>query len=126
MADKKSFETWTFDKPCDTMEFNVVSSASISISDDLSTIDDSDLVIVGIYGPKKDVEEEDDEDEDEKDDKEVPEPTLVGKAKELDEQFGGALTDLMMENFKAFKHGAAAGSATPVLRIYSGDKVSEN
>ena len=62
---------------------------------------------------------------DKDDDEEVPEPVLVGKAKELDETMDGALTDLMMENFKEFKHGAKAGGTTPVVRIVSpGSKVS--
>ena len=121
MAEKTPFKTWTFDKACDTMEFNDVSSASITITDDLKTIDDSDLVIIGVYGPKKDEDDEDDEEE-KKDDEEIPKPTLTGKAKDLDDLLEGALTDLMEENYKAFKHGAAAGTATPVLRIFSGDK----
>lgn len=119
MADEAAFKTWTFDKACDTMDFNEVSSTSISLTDDISSIDDSDLIIFGIYGPSKDDE---DDDEEKKVDEEIPEPVLVGKAKALDEQFEGALTDLMMENYKAFKHGAAAGTATPVLRIFSGEK----
>jgi len=121
MAEEAPFKTWTFDKACDTMEFNDVSSASIAITDDLKTIDDSDLVIIGVYGPKKD-ENEDDDEEVKKGDEEVAKPTLVGKAKDLDDLLEGALTDLMEENFKDFKHGASAGKATPVLRIFSGDK----
>lgn len=122
MAEKEApFKTWTFDKACDTMEMSEVSEATISITDDLKSIDDSDLVIIGVYGPKKD-EDEDEKEEDSKDEEEMPEPVLVGKAKELDDLLEGALTDLMEENYKEFKHGAAAGTATPVLRIYSGDK----
>jgi len=120
MAKEAPFKTWSFDKACDTMEFNDVSSASIAITDDLKTIDNSDLVIIGVYGPKKD--EEEDDDEAKKEDEEVSQPTLVGKAKDLDDLLEGALTDLMEENFKDFKHGASAGKATPVLRIFSGDK----
>ena len=108
------FKTWTFDKACDEMEFNKLSEATISITDDLSSLDDSDLVVFGIYGAEEKEEEED----------AVPEPTLVGEAKASDEMFEGALTDLLMENYKAFKHGGSAGAETPVLRIVSGKKVS--
>lgn len=112
------FPTWTFDEPCRTMELTSVSSASITVADAVG--DDSDLIILGIYGPKKE-EKEDDEDEDKKEDDEdeVPEPTLVGKAKELDEELGGALTEAMIENYKAFKNGANAGGSTPTLRVVS-------
>jgi hypothetical protein len=125
MADKAPFKTWTFDKACDTMDFTELSSASIYITDDLATTDDSDLIMFGIYGPEK-KEDEDDESENKEEGKEVSEPTLIGKAKEIDELFEGALTDLMMENYKEFKHGAALGKVTPVLRIFSGAKVSKH
>lgn len=119
MADKEApFKTWTFDDACDTMEFNDVSSASISITDDLASTDDSDLVMFGIYGP----EEKEDEEGEKGDDEETPAPVLIGKAKEIDDLFEGALTDLLMENYKDFKHGSALGKVTPVLRIFSGSK----
>lgn len=116
MADKEApFKTWTFDDACDTMEFNDVSSASISITDDLASTDDSDLVMFGIYGPEEKEDEKGDEEE-------TPAPILIGKAKEIDDLFEGALTDLLMENYKDFKHGSALGKVTPVLRIFSGSK----
>ncbi len=101
----------------------MVASISMSITDDVSSVDDSDLIVLGIHGPKKD---DDDEEEETKDkDEEVPEPVLVGKAKDLDEEFGGALTNLMIENYKEFQHGAKANGATPLLTIVSsGGKVS--
>ena len=123
MADEKKeapFKTWTFDNACDEMEFNELSEATISITDDLSQLDDSDLVMFGIYG----AEEKEDEENDKDDDDAVPEPALVGEAKTIDEMFEGALTDLLMENYKAFKHGGSVGAVTPVLRIFSGEKVS--
>lgn len=118
MADADSeapFKTWTFDKSCDSMECNEVGSISISISDDASAVEDADLIVLGIQGPEKEEEKEGDEKKD--DDEDVPEPVLVGKAKELDEQFGGALTDLLSQNYKEFKHGAKASSTTPTLTI---------
>ncbi len=119
-SDNAPFKTWTFDKHCDSMDFTEISSASISITDDLATTDDSDLVMIGVYGPEK---KEDEEEEEKGDDEEVPAPELVGKAKDIDGLLEGALTDLMMENYKEFKHGAALGKVTPVLRIFSGAKV---
>lgn len=121
---ERPFKTWTFDDACDTMEFNRLISATMSVGGDLSTVDDSDLIVLGIYGPPK--ESDDDDNEEEKSDKaDVPEPSLVGKVKELDEELGGALTEILMENYKAFQHGGKAGSTTPVVRLASKDtKVS--
>ena len=123
--DKKPFNTWTFDEACQTMEFNRISASSMTLTDDISVIDDSDLVVVGIYGPPKKDDDEDEEEKKNDKDEEVPEPILSGKAKQLDEELGGALTEAMMENYKAFKHGGAADATTPTLRIVSsGSKVS--
>lgn len=123
MANIAPFKTWTFDKPCDTMEFNELSSISISISDDISTVDSSDLVVFGIYGPKKNGDDDEDDVDDEKNkDKTIPKPTLVGHLKKIDENSNGALTDLMMENHKEFKHGASVGTTTPVFRFFDGNK----
>lgn len=117
---ERPFATWTFDKHCDTMEFNRISSSSLTASGDVSKIDDSDLIILGVYGPpKKESEDEKEEEEKEDDDTEVPEPTLTGKVKELDEELGGAITEVMIENYKDFKHGGKAGGSTPTLRIAS-------
>lgn len=115
------FTTWTFDEPCRTMEFNRIASSSMSLSGDESLIDDSDLIVVGIYGPPKDEKEDDGDEEDTKkdDDEPTPEPTLSGKAKALDEELGGAITEALMENYKEFKHGSGAGKTTPTLRVVS-------
>jgi len=37
----------------------------------------------------------------------------------MDEALGGALTEAMVENYKAFKHGGKAGGTAPTLRIVS-------
>ena len=110
------FTTWTFDKHCDTMDWSELPSPTVTISNDASALDDSDLVILAVYGPAK---EESDEDEEKKsnDDEEEVAPVLEGKVKEIDEALDGALTDVMMENAKAFKNGAAFAEATPTLRM---------
>ncbi len=125
-ASKKdqSFPTWSFDKPCGSMEWNDLVTATLSASTNTSSYQDSDLVIIGVYPPKKEdktegAAEEEEEDE-EADDKKTPDIQLVGLAKELDEKMGGALTELLVENHKAFKHGASAGSTTPTLRFANG------
>ena len=125
MADdsNRPFNTWSFDNACDTMEFNRIATASLTATGDMTKVDDSDLIILGIYGPSKESEDEEEEENDDKD-KEVPQPELVGKAKQLDDELGGAITEIMMENYKAFKHGGKAGGTTPTLRIASiGSKV---
>ena len=78
--------------------------------------------MIGVYAPAK----EDDDDEEEED-KEEEEPTvsLSGIAKEIDDGLGGALTELMKDNAKAFKHGAEAGSTTPTARVIADGKVRQ-
>ena len=106
---EKTFVTWTFDNACKEMGCNVIHSADISVTENATAIDESDLIIFGVFAaPNEDKAS---------DDTTVPDPVLSGKAKEYDETFGGALSDLMVENYKKFKHGAAAGTATPTLRI---------
>lgn len=118
----QSFKTWSFDEPCTTMAWNEMSSASLVMTETTDKWDeDADLVVVGVFAPKK---EEEDDKEDGKDEKEDEEPivTLQGAAKALDEKLGGALSDLMLENAKSFNHGAEAGSVTPTLRVYRDGK----
>ena len=107
--DLKPFTTWSFDKPCEQMEMTEIPCPSLSISDRpwISAMETSDLAIIGVFGPETDDEEESDE---------VEEVVLGGMAKELDETLDGALTELIKDNQKDFK-GAAAGTATPTLRI---------
>lgn len=114
MEPEKSFTTWTFDNACKDMEQNVLHKAEISVVADLATIDDSDLVIFGIFGSKSKTN-----------DKSVPDPILSGTIKEWDDKYGAALSNLMTENYKSFKHGATVASASPILRIIpEGAKVS--
>jgi leucyl aminopeptidase len=117
----QSFTTWSFDEPCKTMAWSELTTASLAATTKSENWEeDADLVVVGVFAPKKD----DDADEEEDNDKEAEEPTvtLTGGAKDLDEKLGGALSHVMLENAKAFNHGATAGSATPVLRVFSNGK----
>ncbi len=116
----QSFKTWSFDEPCKTMAWNEMSSATLSMVEKTDKWDDeADLVVVGVYAPKK---EEESETENQEDEEEPTTVTLEGAAKVLDDKLGGALSDLMLENAKSFNHGAEAGSVTPTLRIYRDGK----
>jgi leucyl aminopeptidase len=119
----QSFVTWSFDEPCKTMSWNPLSSASLTVeSKSDNWDDDADLVFVGVFASKKeDDKEADDDEEDDKED-EVPSVSLSGGAKDLDEKLGGALSNVMLENAKAFKNGAKAGSTTPTLRVFANGK----
>ncbi len=87
----------------------------------MAELQDADLVIVGVFAPVKDDDEEEDDAKDEEE--EVDPIAFAGKAKELDEALGGALTDLAAENGKEFQNGGEAGSATPVMRVMEDGKV---
>eukprot|EP00561_Arcocellulus_cornucervis_P005861 CAMPEP_0185825586 /NCGR_PEP_ID=MMETSP1322-20130828/31120_1 /TAXON_ID=265543 /ORGANISM="Minutocellus polymorphus, Strain RCC2270" /LENGTH=623 /DNA_ID=CAMNT_0028523309 /DNA_START=47 /DNA_END=1918 /DNA_ORIENTATION=+ len=112
--DKKNpFETWSFDSHCKSMEWSPLSEAELVVSGEFDEGSDADLVIVGVAAPASDDEDEDSS----SDDKEEEPPVLTGAAKALDDKLGGALSDLMAENAKAFKNGAGVGSTTPTLRV---------
>eukprot|EP00579_Thalassiosira_antarctica_P032425 CAMPEP_0202001576 /NCGR_PEP_ID=MMETSP0905-20130828/7641_1 /ASSEMBLY_ACC=CAM_ASM_000554 /TAXON_ID=420261 /ORGANISM="Thalassiosira antarctica, Strain CCMP982" /LENGTH=629 /DNA_ID=CAMNT_0048558303 /DNA_START=25 /DNA_END=1914 /DNA_ORIENTATION=- len=123
MAAERPFNTWTFDKHCESMDWTPAPEASLTAvsTADGEAVDDADLVIVGVVAPAKD---DTDEEEDGDEEKELDPIVLTGKAKELDEALGGALTELAAENSKAFQNGASAGSMTPAMRIvgYNNDK----
>ena len=59
-----------------------------------ASVDDSDVIIVGVLAPKKDEEETDE-------DKEIDPIVFSGKAKELDEALGGALTLFGQQKLKS-------------------------
>ena len=115
----QSFETWSFDEPCTTMAWTELVPASLSVTADTNEWDEADLVIVGVFSPKND--DEDGEDDEEKEE-EAPTVVLSGGAESLDKKLGGALSQIMLESSKEFKHGAKAGSSTPTLRIFSEGK----
>lgn len=119
----QSFKTWSFDKPTETMEWNPLSSAEL-LADSKSDgwDEDSDLVIVGVFAPPKKEDSDEEEDEDEDNEDESLDVKLSGGAKDLDEKVGGALSNIMAENAKAFKNGAKAGSMTPTLRVFRDGK----
>ena len=84
-------------------------------------MDGADLIVLGIQGPEKENDETNDND-----DASIPAPVLVGKTKELDDKFGGGLTDLLNQHYKEFKHGGKANGTTPMLTIVAnGGKVSK-
>ena len=94
-AAERPFNTWTFDKHCETMDWSPTPEASLTaISASDASTDDADLIIIGVLAPKKD------EDADEDDDKEIDPIVFTGKAKEIDDSLGGALTELAAENSK--------------------------
>lgn len=112
MTNERPFQTWTFDSPCDTMEWNPDSNVKLVVGDDA----DADLVLVGVFAPAKDEDAEEEE--------EIGEILLEGSALELDGKLGGLLKDLAAENGKEFKNGAEAGGVTPAGRVVDGGKVS--
>lgn len=116
--------SWTFDEPCDIMGMNSMPTTTLSFSDESKLEDDTDLIILGVFAPPES-DDKDDDSTSEKDEKDkTVEPMLVGRVNELDEDFSGAITELMMDNYEAFKNGAKAGSLTPTLRsIIPGSKV---
>mmetsp|Transcript_4277 Transcript_4277/g.6394 ORF Transcript_4277/g.6394 Transcript_4277/m.6394 type:complete len:613 (+) Transcript_4277:60-1898(+) len=116
MSAERPFNTWTFDKHCESMDWTPASEIALSAAAaEGASVDDSDVIIVGVLAPKK----EDDEEEKDDDDKEIDPIVFSGKAKELDEALGGALADLASENSKAFLNGSSAGTVTPSMRIQS-------
>ena len=106
------------------MEWNVSPSVALSATSAASSVAvrDADLIIVGVFAPP--AKDDDDDKEEKEDEEEEMEPIVfTGIAKRLDEELGGALTELAMENSKAFQNGgSAAGSMTPALRIATGGK----
>jgi hypothetical protein len=112
----QSFPTWSFDKPCLAMEWNELIPATIATSTDMSV--DSDLVLVGIYGPP---ESDDDDDK-----AEAAPVVLTGAAKDMDDALGGMLTEVINDNAKTFKCGAKAGATTPTIRVAADGKVRDS
>lgn len=100
------------------MQWNQPPSVTLSASaaSSSSVVQNADLVIVGVFAPP--VKDDDDtEEKDEDKDEEVEPIVFTGFAKQLDEELGGALTELAIDNSKAFQNGGSAGSMTPALRI---------
>jgi hypothetical protein len=113
MTANEIFKTWTFDHACKEMGQNVLHRAIIRVTSDLDAIDDSDLIIFGVFGDENTASNT------------VPQPILTGQAKKWDEVCNGSISELMIECFDSLKHGATLGSASPLLRVVStGSKVS--
>lgn len=122
----QSFPTWSFDKHCPSMEWTelvetTLTASSSAAEDKSAVVDNGDLIMIGVYAPAKD-----DDDDGDKDDKseEPPVISLTGMAAEIDQNLGGALSDVMADNHKAFQHGATAGATTPTLRVMVNGKVN--
>ncbi|GKY97306.1 hypothetical protein MPSEU_000689000 [Mayamaea pseudoterrestris] len=117
-ASTAPFTTWTFDKPCNTMEWNEIVSAKLETQAGASAeaLESADLVILGIMAPPREETDQDEEEDDDSEDKEEPPVSLSGVASEVDSKLGGSLTQLLTENAKAFKNGAKAGTTSPTLR----------
>ena len=121
MVAERPFVTWTFDKHCESMDWSPSTDISLTagFADDetsSSSFDQADLVIVGVFAPAKEEDNNNGNDDDEEE-KDVPPIVFSGKAKELDDALGGALTELAAENSKAFQNGGSAGKMTPATRI---------
>lgn len=97
------------------MEWNPDSKVSLVSGEDAN----ADLVIVGVFAPTMDENEEESDEE-----KELEPISFEEKAAELDDKLAGVLKDLAKENGKEFKNGAEAGGMTPAVRIVEGGKVS--
>jgi len=116
----QSFPTWSFDKPCTRMEWNDMVTATIRVTSDVASYQDSDLILVGIYAPPTPdaaTKGDGEEDPDEAEAKEPPPVVLTGVAKEIDDSLGGILTEVIHDNAKTFKAGAKAGTMTPTVRV---------
>jgi leucyl aminopeptidase len=107
------------------MEWNTPPSVPLSAtstiassSSSVAVVQDADLIIVGVFAPPAKDDDNTDEKEEDDDKKEEIEPIVfTGIAKTLDEELGGALSELANDNSKAFQNGSTAGSITPALRI---------
>jgi leucyl aminopeptidase len=126
----QSFPTWRYDTYCKRMEWTdtigiPLTIAQATTSDDLSSIDDADLVIIGVLAPAEkesnDGSDDDSADNDESK-KSVESLILTGIANHIDEKFSGAISDLISENSKTFKNGAKVGSVTPTIRTVGATK----
>jgi hypothetical protein len=107
----QSFPTWSFDAPCLDIEWNDLNPVFLRVSSDLMSYEESDIVLLGIFGP--DIGDDDDEDA------KTAVVHLSGTSKEIDERLGGILTEVLVENQKSFKAGAIVGALTTTIRIPS-------
>lgn len=109
-----AFKTWSFDQPCDSMDWTTLPDTVMGITT-VEETEDSDLTIVGVKSSSEDGEEDSSSSTD---DQTIE---LIGRAQELDSELGGLLSTVMRENKKKFKNGAVVGSMTPIVRITTVD-----
>lgn len=120
-----AFPSWTFDKPCDTMEWSKFAGERISLlvsSEDNFVGQGYDFVIVGVQPPTKTKEAEEAGEEEE--DALISPIELTGKAKEIDESIGGGLSQILTEQVKSFKNGAKLGEFTSIVRVVTLDEAT--
>eukprot|EP00804_Cyclotella_cryptica_P022775 CCRYP_005005-RB/>CCRYP_005005-RB protein AED:0.09 eAED:0.09 QI:91/1/1/1/1/1/5/140/604 len=115
MTKERPFQTWSYDSPCETMDWNPDSKVSLLVGDEA----DADLVIVGVFAPAID---EDSSEEETEAEKELGPLVLAERAAELDEKLEGLLKELAAENGKEFRNGEEAGGVTPAARVVEGGK----
>lgn len=128
-GNKAPFPTWTFDKACPSMEWNVLAPVTLEWSalesPDVTTA--ADLVVLTTLAPAKEESDSDDDDEEEEDvaKEKEPAPAVLSSAvaQGVDSALGGAVSQLLNENAKAFKNGAKLGSCTPTLRVVQDGQV---
>jgi len=126
----KEVRSWTFDKPCETMEWTPFAGDRVELKqigdgNELSEmIEDCDVIVIGVLGPVK-AEKDEDLDEGNKEVVETEVIELSGQAKALDSKFGGIITQVLKENAKTFKNGAELGSSAPVIRILNKGKIQK-
>ena len=101
------------------MEWTEMGAYTMTVSKDVG---EADLVMIGVFAPPAKAGDDDDEANIEKAKEEKPSVLLSGIAREMDTTLGGALSNLMLENAKEFKHGTTAGSTTPTLRVFKDGK----
>lgn len=83
------------------MEWNSVSNTTLSVSSDVSEVQKSDLIILGLCGSKDGINE----------------VLLEGITKSIDKDLEGCLTSLLEEQYQTFKNGSKLGTITPTVRV---------
>jgi len=108
------FPTWSFENHCTSMEWNKLHPFKLTATNDLA-YEDSDLIILGIYGSTQNDEENEEE----------CKVVLSGIAKKIDADLGGTLTEIIDDNAKKFKAGSKEGLTTPTIRVPNQDGKSK-
>lgn len=105
---EKSFPSWSFDHACQFMEWNELVDIRLSVNSNSDSIEASDFMVVGVLGTPGG---------DPPDKSSATTASLQGIGKTIDDNLGGALTELMDEQTATFKNGAKIGCVTSSVRI---------